>query len=60
MSVQSLLVAVCVFLFMIYLKLDQIGNRLKERFPTRKEEDLSWALKDPMGHWEAHKEDKDK
>jgi hypothetical protein len=35
-----------------------IGHRLKESFPTDKEADLKWAKDDPMGHFEAHKKDK--
>jgi hypothetical protein len=30
----------------------------KGQIPTEKEQDHQWALKDPMGHWEAHKDDK--
>jgi hypothetical protein len=34
-----------------------ISKRLKERFPTEKEEDYRWSQNDPVGHSEAHKGD---
>lgn len=38
--------------------LERIDRRTRERFPTEKEADLDWSQTDPMGHWEAHKDDK--
>jgi len=43
---------------MIWLSVSSIGSRFKERFPTEKERDREWARNDPLGHWEAHKKDK--
>lgn len=57
-TIAAFLLAIVVLLFFILLRLGRIDARLKERFPTEKEEDLQWAQKDPMGHWEAHKKDK--
>jgi hypothetical protein len=34
-----------------------VKGRLKEKFPTEKEEDYRWSQQDPMGHWEAHRDD---
>jgi hypothetical protein len=55
--IAALLGVIAVFLLMISWKVDDIAKRLKERFPTEKERDYEWAKKDPMGHWEAHKDD---
>jgi hypothetical protein len=60
MSVEYLLILVAVLLIMIYGKLDRISARLKERFPTEKEQDYEWSQKDPMGHAEAHSKDREK
>jgi hypothetical protein len=54
-DLQTLLVVIAVLLFLILWKIDR---RLKDRFPTEKEQDYKWAKEDPMGHWEAHKNDK--
>jgi hypothetical protein len=55
MSVVELLLSViAVPLFVIVFHVGRIDARLKERFPTGKEQDYEWANKDPMGHWEAH------
>jgi hypothetical protein len=32
----------------------------KKRLPTEEEEDCEWSKKDPMGHWEAHKDENKK
>ena len=53
-----MLIVIAVLLFLIFVEISKIGNRLKDRFPTEKERDYEWSQKDPMGHWEAHKEDK--
>jgi hypothetical protein len=58
MDIRTLLVVIAVLLLLILWKLSTIAARLKDRFPTEKEQDYKWALKDPMGHWEAHKDDK--
>jgi hypothetical protein len=55
-----MLVVIAVLLLLILWKLSRIDSRFKERFPTEKEEDYEWSKKDPMGHWEAHKDDKGK
>jgi len=57
-TMPELLVAIAVLLFMIWLNVASINKRLKERFPTEKERDYEFSQKDPMGHWEAHKDDK--
>jgi hypothetical protein len=57
-TVQFLLGAVAFLLLLILLELGGIRRRLKERFPTEKEQDSKWAREDPAGHWEAHKNDK--
>ena len=58
MSVQTLLVVIAVLLILILWKLMRIDARLKERFPTEKEQDYEWSQDDPTGHWEAHKANK--
>jgi hypothetical protein len=55
MNTDDLLLIIIVLLVGILWKLSAISGRLKEKFPTEKEEDLKWAKTDPMGHWEAHK-----
>ena len=55
---EVLLVLQTVFLFGIWLRIEQIATRTKERFPTSAEEDFEWSQKDSHGHWEAHKNDK--
>jgi len=52
-----LLFLVVILLVLIFWKVSTINARLKERFPTEKEQDFEWPQKDPMGHWEAHKDD---
>jgi hypothetical protein len=46
-----------VLLVLIFWKVSAISARLKERFPTEKEQDFEWSQKDTMGHWEAHRKD---
>ena len=53
----ALLVVITVVLILLLHRVARIDARLKERFPTEKEQDQDWAKKDPMGHWEAHKQD---
>lgn len=55
--VEFLLTAITVMLIAISGQIASINKRLKQRFPTEKEEDSSWAKQDPAGHWEAHKRD---
>jgi len=59
-NIQTLLVVIAFLLLLILWKLTKIDSRLKERFPTEKEEDYHWSQKDPIGHWEAHKGEKGK
>lgn len=59
-TLPFLLVVIVVLLLVISTQLSKINARLKERFPTAKEEDYEWSQRDPMGHWEAHKDDKRK
>jgi len=59
-STQALLLVIAALLVLILWRLSNIDTRLKERFPTEKEADHEWALKDPAGHWEAHKDEKQK
>lgn len=56
-DLEFLLIVIAVLLLLIFWKLSAISARLRERFPTEKEQDLEWALKDPIGHSEAHKKD---
>lgn len=56
-DIESLLIMVVVLLVLIFWKVSAISSRLKERFPTEKEQDFEWSQKDPMGHWEAHRKD---
>jgi len=56
--IEIFLIIIAVLLFFILLSVERIAARLKDKFPTEKEEDRQWAQKDPMGHWEAHKKDK--
>jgi hypothetical protein len=56
-SVPGLLIWILFMLVAIWQKLGSIDKRLEERFPTEEEEDYQWSQDDPMGHWEAHKDD---
>ena len=53
------LIVIAVLLLMIFLRLGDIAKRLRERFPTEKEQDYDWAMRDPHGHWDVHKKDKE-
>jgi hypothetical protein len=44
-------------LALIVWELDAIRSRLKRQFPTAEGEDSRWAQEDPMGHWEANKDE---
>lgn len=57
---EILLAIIAVLLFSIDFRMGKIDRRMRERFPSDKEQDSDWAKKDPMGHWEAHKDDKNK
>ena len=57
MNIEVLLAIIAVLLFLAVWELQKINHRLKERFPTEKEQDFAWSQTDPMGHWEAHKDD---
>ncbi len=52
-----ILTIIAVLLLFILWELGKISRRLKEHFPTEKEQDYEFAKKDPMGHWEAHKDE---
>jgi hypothetical protein len=56
--VQVLLGVIAVLLYLIWNNTSAISKRMRERFPTEKEEDYDWAMKDPAGHYAAHKDDK--
>jgi hypothetical protein len=58
MDIRTLLIIIAVLVLMIWWEVSRIAARLKDRSPTEKEQDYKWALRDPMGHWEAHKDDK--
>jgi hypothetical protein len=55
----TLLLLAVVLLGLIWWELSKISSRLKDRFPTEREQDYKWAQDDPMGHWEAHKREHD-
>jgi len=55
-TIVGLLVAIILLLVFILIKVIEIGDRLRERFPTEREQDRDWAQKDPMGYWEAHRD----
>jgi hypothetical protein len=57
-DVTTMLVVIAVLLALILWKISKIDARMTERFPKEKEADYEWSQKDPMGHWEAHKDDK--
>ncbi|MHB8541870.1 MAG: hypothetical protein ACYDCD_13175 [Candidatus Acidiferrales bacterium] len=59
-SIQVLLALIALLLFLVLWRVGRIDSRMKERFPTEKEKDYQWSQKDPMGHWEAPKDDKKK
>jgi hypothetical protein len=59
MNTGTLLLLVVALLAFIWWELSKINKRLKERFPTEKEQDYKWSQDDPMGHSEAHEHDKD-
>lgn len=56
-DLEYILIVIAVVLVLILWKVNTISVRLKERFPTEKEQDREWGLKDPMGHSEAHRKD---
>ncbi len=53
-----LLFVIVILLFSIDYKVGKINRRMRERYPTEKEADYDWAMKDPMGHAEAHSKGK--
>lgn len=53
-----LLLIIIILLFSIDYKIGKIDRRMRERFPTEKEQDRDWAKQDPMGHAEAHNKNK--
>jgi hypothetical protein len=59
-DVYVLLAVIAGLLFVIWLNVESINKRLKEHFPTEKEQDYELSQRDPMSHWEKHKNDKKK
>jgi hypothetical protein len=59
-DLSTMLFVIAVMLALILWKVSKIDARMKERFPTEKEADYKWSQDDPMGQWEAHKDDKGK
>ena len=59
-KIEILLIVIAALLFLMLLQLGRIAARLKEKFPTAKEEDYQWSQNDPEGHHKAHKNDKGK
>lgn len=57
-SVEIFLTVIAVLLFLILYRLGSIDARLKEKFPTDKEQDREWSQKDPMGHSGANQKTK--
>jgi hypothetical protein len=57
-NIETLLLIIAVLLLVIFWELRKISSRLRDKLPTEKEQDYKWSQEDPMGHWEAHKEDK--
>jgi hypothetical protein len=43
MNVQTLLGIIAILLFLILWEISRISARLKERFPTAKEQDYEWS-----------------
>jgi hypothetical protein len=58
MTIGTMLIILAILLFLILWEVHNISARLKEQFPTEREQDYEWSQKDPVGHWEAHKNDK--
>jgi len=56
-DIVALLWVIVVLLALILASVVSISRRLKERFPTEKEQDYEWSQNDPAGHWVAHKDD---
>lgn len=56
--VEWLLAFTAFMVFLRWLNPSKINGRLKERFATAMEGDCEWSQRDPMGDWEAHKDDK--
>jgi hypothetical protein len=55
--IENTLWIIVALLVLIAWELHKISSRLKDRFPTEKEEDYRWSQEDPQGHWEAHKDE---
>ncbi len=55
---EILLMVITIALLGIWMSLNKIATRLREHFPTEKEEDRERASKYPIGHSEAHKNGK--
>ena len=59
-TAKILLLIIAALLFLVWIRIGAIETRLKERFPTEKEQDHEWSQRDPMGHSEAHKDPKER
>jgi hypothetical protein len=57
--VVLLLIMIALLLLVCVSQLVRINSRLKKNFPTAEEKDDKWALEDPMGYWEAHKDEEE-
>ena len=55
---EILLMVITIALLGIWMSVTKMSTRLREHFPSEKEEDRDWAMKDPMGHSEPHKSGK--
>ena len=52
---EILLMVITIVLLGIWISVTKMSTRLREHFPTEKEADHDWAIKDPIGHYETHK-----
>ena len=46
---------IAVMMVVLVTQVSGVASRLKERFPTEKEQERQWARNDPAGYSEAHK-----
>jgi hypothetical protein len=53
---DALLLVIAFLLLGIFWRVGNIDARLRKRFPTEKEQDYEWSQRDPMGHWDAHRD----
>jgi hypothetical protein len=55
---EILLMVITIALLGIWMSVNKMNTRLREHFPSEKEADHDLAIKDPIGHSEAHKSGK--